>query len=163
MYLGKTKLDCIEMLISASMKDGIIDHNDFLAIIKEKKQYDNEKKIKAIRVKPKLFNFFLFFEFIIMFSITIDKWQDNGVEVVIFEDKKWLNEKHIETQLDHSNLTMRTTKYPKYLSKERQEIQNCDKYQPCRKFLSEDFAVQTIMDCRTTAGVNYRTRLGFKQ
>ena len=31
------------MLISKSVEDGIIDHNQFLAIIKEKKQYDNEK------------------------------------------------------------------------------------------------------------------------
>ena len=45
LYLGKNKLYSIEMLISRSVEDGIIDHNEFLAIIKEKnrKQYDNEK------------------------------------------------------------------------------------------------------------------------
>ena len=37
LYLGKNKSDCIEMLISKSVEDGIIDHNEFLAIIKEKK------------------------------------------------------------------------------------------------------------------------------
>ena len=43
LYLGKNKLDCFEMLISKSVEDGIIDHNEFTAIIKEKKQYDNKK------------------------------------------------------------------------------------------------------------------------
>ena len=42
LYLAKNKLDCIEMLISKSALDGSIDHNEFSAIIKEKKQYDNE-------------------------------------------------------------------------------------------------------------------------
>ena len=41
--LGKNKLDCVEMLISNSIKDGIIDHNEFLVILKEKKEYDCQK------------------------------------------------------------------------------------------------------------------------
>ena len=52
-----------------------------------------------------------------MFCTTTDTWQDNGVEVIIFEDKKGLNEKHIESELGHSNLAMITLKYPKYLRK----------------------------------------------
>ena len=40
MYLAKNKLDCIEMLISNSIKDGIINHDEILKILKEKKQYD---------------------------------------------------------------------------------------------------------------------------
>ena len=43
LHLAKYKLDCVEMLVSKSVQDGIIDHNEFLAIMKEKKQYDNEK------------------------------------------------------------------------------------------------------------------------
>ena len=35
LYLAKNKLDCVEMLISNSIKDGIIDHDEFLAIMKE--------------------------------------------------------------------------------------------------------------------------------
>ena len=31
--------------------------------------------------------------------ITADKWQKNGVEVIIVDDIKWLNEKHIEKQI----------------------------------------------------------------
>ena len=41
-YLAKNKLDCVEMLVSKSVMDGIIDHNEFLAIMKEKKDYDSQ-------------------------------------------------------------------------------------------------------------------------
>ena len=49
LYLTKTKLDCIEMLINNSIRDGIIDHDQFLEILKEKKEYNglkNEDKIE---------------------------------------------------------------------------------------------------------------------
>ena len=38
LYLAKNKLDCVEMLVSKLVQDGIIDHHEFLAIIKEKKR-----------------------------------------------------------------------------------------------------------------------------
>ena len=44
LYLAENKLDCVEMLVSKSVMDGIIDHNEFLAIMKEKKDYDSKKK-----------------------------------------------------------------------------------------------------------------------
>ena len=46
LYLAKNKLDCVEMLISNSIKDGVIDHNEFLEIIGEKKDYDCQKKLR---------------------------------------------------------------------------------------------------------------------
>ena len=51
LYLCKNKLDCIELLISNSIKDGITDHDEFLEILKEKKQYDclkNEDKTEVV-------------------------------------------------------------------------------------------------------------------
>ena len=51
LYLAKNKLDCIEMLISNSIKDGIISHDEFLDILKEKKEYNglkNEDKIENV-------------------------------------------------------------------------------------------------------------------
>ena len=36
LYLAKNKLDCIEMLISNSIKNEIIEHDEFLEILKEK-------------------------------------------------------------------------------------------------------------------------------
>ena len=35
LYLAKNKLECVEMLVSKSVQDGIIDHYEFLATMKE--------------------------------------------------------------------------------------------------------------------------------
>ena len=50
LYLAKNKLDCIEMLISSSIKDGIINHDEFLEILKEKKEYNNLKNEGKVEV-----------------------------------------------------------------------------------------------------------------
>ena len=49
MYLAKNKLDCIEMLISNSIKDGIISHDEYLEILKEKKEYDCLKNGECLK------------------------------------------------------------------------------------------------------------------
>ena len=82
-----------------------------------------------------------------MVFIATDKWQKNDVEVIIVDNIKWLNEKHIEKQLDYSTLRTIALQYPKHLRKQRQELKECVK-QPSRRFLREDFAVQVIMDCK---------------
>ena len=98
-----------------------------------------------------------------MVNITKETWERDGVEVIIFNGKKLLNDKqHIEQELEHSNLREITSKYPLGLRKQRQELEESDK-QPCRRFLREDFAVQIIMDCRTTPAVNFKNRLEFNQ
>ena len=56
-----------------------------------------------------------------MIKISAETWQKNGIEVIIFNDKKWLNEKHIETQLENSNLAAVTLQYSPQLRKQRQE------------------------------------------
>ena len=51
LYLAKNKLDRIEMLISNSIRDGIISHDEFFEILKEKKEYNglkNEDKIENV-------------------------------------------------------------------------------------------------------------------
>ena len=68
-----------------------------------------------------------------MVNITKETWGKNGVEVIIFNGKKWLNEK----QMSHSALRNITNQYPPEFKKQRQEIQDCSK-QPCRKFIKED-------------------------
>ena len=73
-----------------------------------------------------------------MVEITKKTWVQNGVEVIVSGDKEWLNEKHIGTQLGHENLPAITLQYPPKLRKQRQELQNCGKNQPCRRFLKEN-------------------------
>ena len=51
LYLAKNKLDCVEILISNSINDGIIEHDEFLEILKEKGEYDclkNEDKVEVV-------------------------------------------------------------------------------------------------------------------
>ena len=90
-------------------------------------------------------------------------WKRIGIEVIIFNGKKWLNEKHIEKQLKHTNLPAVTLQYSSELRKEKEELKSFGKYQRCRRFLEENFAKQIIMDCRTTAAVKFSTRVGFNQ
>ena len=93
-----------------------------------------------------------------MVNISVKTWRKNGVEVIVVNGKKWLNEKHVEEQLEHSNLRKVTSKYSLDLRKQRQELQKCDK-QPCRRFLIEDFEIH----CITTPAVDFKARLGFNQ
>ena len=91
-----------------------------------------------------------------MVSITPDTWQKNDVEVIIVDNEKWLNEKHIEKQLDKSTFNKTAMKCPLEFSKKRQELlENCIN-QPCRRFIKENFAVHLIMDCRTISAVSFR-------
>ena len=50
LYLAENKLDCVEILISKSIEDGIIEHNKFLAIIKEKKRLDCQKNKDKVEI-----------------------------------------------------------------------------------------------------------------
>ena len=47
-----------------------------------------------------------------MVEITKETWEQNSVEVMVSGGKRWLNEKHIETQLAHANLPAITLQYP---------------------------------------------------
>ena len=97
-----------------------------------------------------------------MVEVTKETWGRNGVEVIVFNGKKWLKETN-KYQLKHSNLAAVTLQYSSELTKQRQELQDCDNHQPCRRLLEEDFAMQIIMDCRTTPAVHFKTKLGFRQ
>ena len=52
LYLAKNRLDYVEMLVSKSVIDGIIDDNEFLARMKEKKDYYCQKnEVDGIKLK----------------------------------------------------------------------------------------------------------------
>ena len=65
-----------------------------------------------------------------MVKITKEIWERNGVEIIVFNGKKWLNEKKIKDQLKHSNLAAITLQYVLKYRKQRQELQNFGNYQP---------------------------------
>ena len=64
-----------------------------------------------------------------MVVVTAGTWQKNGVEMINFNDEKWLNEKHRKTirTLKSNRNYLKILKMPK-------KTKNCNK-QPCRRFL----------------------------
>ena len=47
--------------------------------------------------------------------------------------------------------------------KKRCEIQNCEDFQPCRKFIAEELAFHLIIDIKTEKGGEPKIKLGFNQ
>ena len=52
---------------------------------------------------------------------------------------------------------------PMNLKKRRYELQDCEDYQPCRKFISEELAVHLIIDIKTVKAAEINIELGFNQ
>ena len=73
----------------------------------------------------------------------------------------WLNEKHIEEQLGHKNLSAITSKYDKIYKKHRYELVDKPIKQPNRRFLRIDLTLKTIMDCRKDESCSLKRNLGF--
>ena len=85
-----------------------------------------------------------------MFNITKETFENNDIEVIVDSvNALWLNEKHIEEQLEHKNLQVITNKYDKIYKKSRYELVDKPIKQPNRKFLCVDVALKIVMDCRT--------------
>ena len=74
-----------------------------------------------------------------------EKYKQNGIEMLFDYFKKLcLNKKHIEKLIYHFALR-NIIKYPSEYRTQRQELVNCDNYQPCRMFL--------ILDTRSTKSI----------
>ena len=46
-----------------------------------------------------------------MLTYSIKTWTKIGVEVIKYNDKKWINEKNLETALDYKNFVGNKTQY----------------------------------------------------
>ena len=73
----------------------------------------------------------------------------------------WINEKHMEEQLGHKNIPAITNKYAKIYKKHRYELVDEPIKQRNRRFLSIDWALKIIMDCRTDESFSLKRNLGF--
>ena len=92
-------------------------------------------------------------------------WKNNRIETINDIDVNsryfWLNEKHIETKIGHSNLPLITNKYgPKY-KKYRSELVDEPKYQPFRRLISNDLAEKLVKTLKTDKIDAFRRSLGF--
>ena len=94
-----------------------------------------------------------------MVFITENTWKNNGIEVIIVNNVKWLNEKHFENNLGHSNLSMMALKYVDCFKKQTCELIYSE-YQPCRRFIREDLGIQLMMDTRTIPFIDFKNKLG---
>ena len=64
-----------------------------------------------------------------MKSFSIKTWNNNDVETVKYDGKKWTNEKHLETPLGYKNLTSNKTQYYSgKFNKRRCEIQDFEDF-----------------------------------
>ena len=99
-----------------------------------------------------------------MKSIRINTWSKIGAEAIKYNDKKWMNEKNLETALGYKNLVSNKTRYyfDKF-KKRRHKLQDCEDFQPCRKFIAEELAVHLIIDIKTVKAAELKTKLGFNQ
>ena len=58
-----------------------------------------------------------------MVNITKETYENNGIEVITDElGELWLNERHVQKQLGHKNLTALTNKYDEQYKKCRSKL-----------------------------------------
>ena len=99
-----------------------------------------------------------------MHTFSIKTWSEMDVEAIKHNGEKWIIEKHLETAVGYENLAGNKIQYySDKFKKRRCEIQNCEDYQPCRKFIAEKLAIHLILGIKTVKADELKTKLGFKQ
>ena len=87
-----------------------------------------------------------------------------GAEGIKYNDKKLIKEKHLEIPLGYKNLIGNKTQYYSDEFKiKRYEIQDCEDFQPCRKFIAEELAIHLIIDIKTVEAAELKIKTGFNQ
>ena len=70
----------------------------------------------------------------------------------------------METALGYKNLVSNKTQYySDKFKKKWLEIQDCEDFQPCRKFIAEELAIHLIIDIKTVKAAELKIKLGFNQ
>ena len=99
-----------------------------------------------------------------MYTFSIKTWSKVDVEAIKYNDKKWINKKHLKKAVDYKNLAGNKTQYySNKFKKRRYEIQYCEDFQPCRKFIAEELAIHLIIDIKTVKTAELKINLGFNQ
>ena len=75
-----------------------------------------------------------------------------------------INERNLETAVGCNNLAGNKTRYySNEFRKKRDKIQDCKDFQPCRKFIVEELAIQLIVETKRVKAAELKTKLGFNQ
>ena len=99
-----------------------------------------------------------------MYTFSVNTWSKTDVEAITYDGEKWINKKHLEKAVGNKNLAGNKTQYySDEFKKRRCEIQDCEDFQPCRKFIAEKLAIHLILDIKTVKAGELKTKLGFNQ
>ena len=99
-----------------------------------------------------------------MLTYSIKTWRKIVVEATKYNDKIWVNKKHLETALGYKNLVGNKTQYySDKFKKRRHEIQESEDFQPCRKFNAEELGIRLVIDIKTVKAAEIKIKLGFNQ
>ena len=75
-----------------------------------------------------------------------------------------MNGKRLGKALGCKNLVGNKSQYYSNEFKQRRyEIENCEDFQPCRKFITEELAIHLIFDTKTVKAGELKIKLGFNQ
>ena len=98
-----------------------------------------------------------------MYTFNIKTWIDNGVEAIKYDHRIWISKTQFGNSIGHSNRASVIQYYSSKHKRQRNEIQDCDDYQPCRVFLEEELVMKILIDTRTTAVVKAKAKFGINQ
>ena len=85
-----------------------------------------------------------------MVNITKELYENNGIEVITDNlNTLRLNQRYVQKQLGHKNLSAVTNKYNEEYKKRRYELIDEPTKQSNRRFIRNVLALKIIMDCRT--------------
>ena len=97
-----------------------------------------------------------------MVNINKETFENNGIEVITDKfGELWLNERHVQQQLELKNLPALTNKYSEEYKKCRYELIDDPIKQSNRRFIRNDLVLKIIMDCRTNEWCNLKWNLVF--
>ena len=73
-----------------------------------------------------------------MLTYSIKTWRKIGVEAIKYNDKKWINEKHLETDLGYKNLVSNKTLILTNLKKEDMKYKILKFFNPVENALQKN-------------------------
>ena len=93
-----------------------------------------------------------------MLTFSIKIWNKIGVEVIRYNHKKWIKKQLLVIKI------WLVTKLSIILTNLKKcKIQDCEDFQPCRKFIAEELAIHLIINIKTVKAAELKAILGFNQ
>ena len=98
-----------------------------------------------------------------MYIFSIKKWGRNGVEAIVYDNTKWINQTQLGKRLEHTNIASFTHYYSEEDKTQKCEVQDCNNYQTCRAVLEEEVGISIMINTKTQTADEYRAKFGFNE